>query len=612
MVRRALVVMLALVAFPAAAQASTVQRVGDNINYVPSAGTADTFVMAQNGPNEVFFTAAPNLTPAPVNTFCAFNQQQTSIVCAAGGLVQVIIDLGDADDHAFIGGLGGGGAFGFPVDIDGKDGDDELRLGSENDFARGGIGDDILDGDLGNDTLAAGDGNDQLFGDAGNDRVLGFAGADELFPGSGADDVQGGDGTDIVFLTGGNETITLDDQPNDGLAGEGKNIRSDIEIIDAGSGADHVVGDANTNILRGNSGADTIDGAGGADSIEGDAGSDDLHGGLNVDQLIYPENAAQTITLDEVANDGQPNEGDNVHGDIESILAGPGNDTIVGDGGNSTLDGGDGNDELRGGGGVDTFLGGPGDDTILARDGLAETVDCGPGGGTATVDTTDVVSNCARVDRGDDQIEDLDGDGVDAPRDCNDRNAAIHPGARETVNNAVDENCDGRADFDRDLDGVLAPPAGQDCNDRNRRVRPGGREIPGNKVDENCDGKAAPFPRLESSVEALFITIGGDTRFTDFSVHRGRRGSKIRLLCSGPGCQWKARTVKVKRKRRTVNLMHQVRGLVLHPGARFQIRITKPQTIGGAIRFAIRSGKPPARRAGCLFPGRTRPRRCPG
>ena len=43
-------------------------------------------------------------------------------------------------------------------------------------------------------------------------------------------------------------------------------------------------------------------------------------------------------------------------------------------------------------------------------------------------------------------VVDADGDGYNSSVDCNDNNAAIHPGALDTNCNGVDENCDGTAD----------------------------------------------------------------------------------------------------------------------------------------------------------------------
>jgi hypothetical protein len=599
MLRRAVIVALVLAAFPSAAQAGTVTRLPPDLTYAPGANTEDNMSLTDLGA-----LLEIRVSPLPTGVNC---DAVDFVVHCTDDVQKVTINTGDNTDRVTI-----TPPWSLPTTVDSGSNNDRLEMGPEADTLIAGDGFDTLLGRAGQDALRGGPDGDLLDGGPGNDVIDGGEDADTIEAPLDADVINGGTGADTLRLGPNNDTVTLDGVANDGTAGQGANVFGDVETIEGFEGADTLVGDGGANTFRGGPGGDTLNGGAGPDTLDGGADGDDLHGGADVDRVSYPEDAAQHITLDNLADDGAPGEHDNVHSDVENIAAGPANDAVTGSAGANTLDGGAGDDELNGGGGLDTLLGGAGDDHILARDGLRDSVDCGPDGGTATVDTIDIVVGCTRVDASDALVPDVDHDGVNKPLDCNDHNPAIHPGTREIVNNAVDENCDGRADLDRDLDGVKAPPGGRDCNDANARIKPGASEIVGNKVDENCDGTADPFPLLDSSVGALFVTIGDNTRFTDFFVRRGRRGSKIRLLCSGSGCKWKTRTVKVKRNRRSVNLIHQVRGLVLHPGARFQVRITKPRTIGGEIRFAIRGGKPPARRDDCLFPGRARPRRCPG
>ena len=146
-----------------------------------------------------------------------------------------------------------------------------------------------------------------------------------------------------------------------------------------------------------------------ASQLEGGAGADEINGGADVDRVVYSDSGAQTITLDDVRNDGVAGELDNVHADIEDVAAGPGND------------------RLDGGGGVDTFLGGDGADTLLARDGARERVDCGPENDGGQADTIDELVACEAVGLGDELVPDVDGDGATKPGDCDDHNPAIRP-----------------------------------------------------------------------------------------------------------------------------------------------------------------------------------------
>ena len=103
------------------------------------------------------------------------------------------------------------------------------------------------------------------------------------------------------------------------------------------------------------------------------------------------------------------------------------------------------------------------------------------------------------------------GPGAACGGDCNDGNAAIHPGAAE-VCNGVDDNCDGLTDEpgatnctnfykDADSDGYgagtpacrCAPSAtyttskGNDCNDNDPKINPAMTEVC-NGIDDDCDG----------------------------------------------------------------------------------------------------------------------------
>jgi Ca2+-binding RTX toxin-like protein len=249
--------------------------------------------------------------------------------------------------------------------------------GGGNDTVTGGVANETLRGGEGNDRLIGGPGNDQIFGEggtdtpgggAGNDLVDGGEGDDDLGKtegaisgndaGAGADAYVGGPGTDRLWLDGhpAGMTISIDGAANDGAAGEGDNVGSDIESI---------LGTPAADVFTGTAGRDTFDGGGGNDELHGADGDDLLYGGA-------------------------------------------GDDKVYGDGGADRVEGSYGLDTVDGGAGQDGVFGDTAScsvfcsfdaDVLFARDGEKDVVDCGGGADQATVDEGDVVSYCSTIYR---------------------------------------------------------------------------------------------------------------------------------------------------------------------------------------------------------------------
>jgi hypothetical protein len=251
-------------------------------------------------------------------------------------------------------------------------GDDTFTGQSAADIVHGGDGNDNLRGAGGNDQLFGDGGNDLVAGQTGNDIVDGGAGDDRLeddgdgMPadaGAGADDIHGGPGSDrLSYLdhTAGVD-VSLDDKPGDGTSGENDNVHGDIETLVGSTFDDTVTGNDGAQSLFGNAGIDRADGLGGDDVVNGGTDDDELYGGA-------------------------------------------GDDRVEGSAGGDYLEGGAGEDMFEGDNVCETEPCTGDSDFIQARDGQADTVNCGVGADTAIVDSLDVVAQdtqhgCERIDR---------------------------------------------------------------------------------------------------------------------------------------------------------------------------------------------------------------------
>jgi Ca2+-binding RTX toxin-like protein len=236
----------------------------------------------------------------------------TSLTGSGSPLSDTLSGQGDALSTPFDPGITD-----ISMTLNGGDGNDLLNAGTAGATLNGENGADELIGGPGNDTVNGGPGDDTLIGDqttefelpagapsSNQDVLSGGDGDDTLIPSNGPNQVSGGAGVDQLIYADNIENhartafiptpvnVSLDDQANDGYAGNNSNIASDVEDVTVqdnqncadfapapcGYGAAVLSGDGAPNSLSGGSGDDTLTGGGGGDFLSGNGGDNTLNG----------------------------------------------------------------------------------------------------------------------------------------------------------------------------------------------------------------------------------------------------------------------------------------------------------------------------------------------
>lgn len=192
-----------------------------------------------------------------------------------GSSAAVLVSLNSVDDDGAVG------------EHDRVNSDIERVIGSpQGDTLIGGAGNQTLNGGPGNDVLDGRGGNDTLLGGDDADNIRGGSGADSLIGGSGADTLRGDTGTDTASYasSAAGVKISLNGLADDGIVGEGDNVRSGVERLLGSLYADTLVGSDVANFISGGGGNDVLRGRGGADLLYGRGGNDTFNGGPGKDR----------------------------------------------------------------------------------------------------------------------------------------------------------------------------------------------------------------------------------------------------------------------------------------------------------------------------------------
>ena len=182
------------------------------------------------------------------------------------------------------------------------------------------------------------------------------------------DDASGTDWLNFATVTGNlnlNMTDGLGFSVN-GVAWGAIGPFTEIENAVAGDGNDTITGNGSNNVIHGMRGNDTLYGGNGVDSLYGGAGNDlmtyvsgqgydNYYGGAGADKVVFQSFFGDALQVDLAL--GTFNAGGPVLDivDVENLVTGDGNDTIIGSAAANIIVGGAGQDAMSGGNGDDRY-----------------------------------------------------------------------------------------------------------------------------------------------------------------------------------------------------------------------------------------------------------------
>lgn len=168
------------------------------------------------------------------------------------------------------------------------------------------------------------------------------------------------------------------------------------------------------------------------------------------------------------------------------------------------------------------------------------------------------------------------------------------------------------ADPDGDGDGYVSS---RDCNDSDARVHPTAKDTPGNGVDENCDGHDSGFRTIDGTTSYDYAPVPRKKgiKFVRFDVVGVRVGDRLKLSCAGNGCKRSVhakRWVKKAGKKNTVSLFSRLKRVTFGKGATITLTITREDFSTKVITMKVVGTNNPRKTTTCLVPDTKRTTPC--